>query len=523
MSGIAAPLMALAWMGAQALPAPASPPPPVQAEVERSAEGVRVRYRLPAPVESFVFEDKDVIRTRWRVSTQGLALQDGVVTGDAPFSSFELQIAPDAAEVDRIYVGLSRAGDGYVVYGPALRAKGQDTRLQFSGAASDAALPTENAIAGYAFVGPADHVGGDEHGVFVARPDLTADLAQPIRSAFVSSMAFYQARLGLDLPYRPAIVVSTDSPGPSGFRGDVTDTGVISVRFHGDSWKHQPDAIAPFVWHEAFHLWNGHGVATRDGGSAPWLHEGGAEYAALVGVVSSDALSETQARAALAGRLNGCRKSIGSDQLDESRLRSGSGVYDCGTLVQWLADLELRQAGAGDVFSLWRDMLGDARRNPQTGYGVAEFEARLAANSTALAFLKGPGQDRWRRLQDRVGELGVRFVNAPGPKDLMGAALFHVAEVNCEGSYGFYDDPGALKLDGDRCGPLSGGPVIDAVEGFDPQQESAAMFDAVQKRCADKQPVRYLTREGAVLEAACDAPLETPQLWAVAEAPPLRR
>ena len=28
---------------------------------------------------------------------------------------------------------------------------------------------------------------------------------------------------------------------------------------------------------------------------------------------------------------------------------------------------------------------------------------------------------------------------------------------------------------------------------------------------------------GAVLEAACDAPLETPQVWGVAEAPPLRR
>ena len=72
-------------------------------------------------------------------------------------------------------------------------------------------------------------------------------------------------------------------------------------------------------------------------------------------------------------------------------------------------------------------------------------------------------------------------------------------------------------------GPLSGGPVIDAVEGFDPQQDSAAMFEAVQKRCAETLPVRYRTREGAVLEAACDAPLETPQVWAVAEAPPLKR
>ena len=523
MNGIAASLMALAWTGSSAALTPAPAAPPVEARIERTAEGVLVRYRLPAPIQSFAFQDKAVIRDGWQVATQGLALHDGVVTGDAPFASFDLRITPDAAEVDRIYMGLSRAGDGYVVYGPAFRADGQDTRLRLSEASSDVALPADDAIAGYAFVGPADHVGGDEHGVFVARPDLAADLAQPIRDAFKSSMAFYQARLGLDLPYRPAIVVSTDSPGPSSFRGDVTDTGVISVRFHGDSWRYAPEAIAPFVWHEVFHLWNGHGVVTRDGDTAPWLHEGGAEYAALAGAVSSNVMSEAQARTALAGRLNGCRRAIGSDDVGEGRLRSGSGVYDCGTLVQWLADLELRQAGTGDVFSLWRDMLGAARRNPQTGYGVAEFEAGLAADSSALTLLKGPGQDRWRRLQDRMAELGVRFVNAPGPDDLRVAALFHVAAANCQGSYGFYDEPGALKLDGDNCGPLSGGPVIDAVEGFDPQQESAAMFDAVQKRCAEKLPVRYRTREGAVLEAACDAPLETPQVWAVAEAPPLRR
>lgn len=523
MNGIAASLMALAWTASSAASTPSSSTPPVEARVERTADGVLVRYRLPAPVRSFTFDDKDVIRDRWRVETQGLALADGVVTGDAPFSSFDLRITPDAAEVDRIYMGLSRAGEGYVVYGPALRARGQDTRLRFSDAASDVALPAENAIVGYAFVGPADHVGGDERGVIAARPDLPADLAQPIRDAFVSSLAFYQARLGLDLSYRPAIVVSTDSPGPSGFRGDVTDTGVISVRFHGDSWRHDPDAVAPFIWHEVFHLWNGHGVVTRDGDAAPWLHEGGAEYAALAGAVSSDAMSEAQARTALAGRLNGCRRAIGVDDLDQSSLRSGGAVYDCGTLVQWLADLELRQAGAGDVFSAWRDVLGAGRRNLQNGYGVADFEAALPTESAARSFLKEPGEGRWRRLQDRMARLGVRFVNAPGPNDLRVAALFHVAAANCQGAYGFYDEPGALKLDGDRCGPLSGGPVIDAVEGFDPQQDSAAMFEAVQKRCAETLPVRYRTREGAVLEAACDAPLETPQVWAVAEAPPLKR
>ena len=498
-------------------------PDAVEAVLETNVDGVLVQYMLPAPVDSFTFADGDIIRDHWQVVTDGLTLGGAVVTGEERFSTFEIRIAPDAAEIDRIYMGLSRAGDGYVVYGPALKAEGYSVSLAREDASRDVAFPTMNAIDGYVFVGPADHVMDDDHGAFIADPELSAELSTPIRDAFRSSMEFYQARLNLDLDYHPAVIASVDSPGPAMFRGDVTDTGVISVRFRGDSWRGAEAFLAPFIWHETFHLWNGHGVRNRDGDTAPWLHEGAAEYASIVGGVSADAMPEEQARSALARKTNGCRRALASHDDGMSHVRSGSSVYDCGALIQWIADLEVQNAGQGDFFSLWADILR-AGRASDNGYGVTEFMSALPASSAVNLLLEGEGETRWGVVRTRMAELGVTFTNDPAPNDLLAAALFHVAKANCSsGSYGFYNDPGALKLDGADCGPLSGEPIIDTVEGFDPQQESGAMFDAVQTRCAASLPVRYQARDGRVLEAVCATPLETPEVWAITEAPPLRR
>ena len=258
---------------------------------------------------------------------------------------------------------------------------------------------------------------------------------------------------------------------------------------------------------------------SRDDDTDPWLHEGGAEYAALLGAVSTGDLDEAQGRAVLTRHLTRCREILGDRALDPARLRSGSGPYACGTLIQWLADLELRRSGS-DVLALWKTVLEAGRASP-TGYGVAEFRAGLTSDSAVAVLLDGPAATRWSTIADRLRAAGVSLANEPGAKDFQGAALFHLAKRNCTGSYGFYDNPGNLKLDGAECGVLSGEPVIDTVEGFNPQTQSREMFDAVQARCAAGLPVRYLTRDGRLLEPVCDAPLPTPEVWAVVDAPAL--
>lgn len=483
-----------------------------------TAAGVRIRYRLPAPVSAVAFEDADTVRETWTVVTPGLTLADDAITGAQPFDSFVIEIRPDAEERDRIYNGLSPIGAGYVLYGPGLKLKDQPTALRFAPAPGQAALPALQAEDGYAYLGAADQIEALPHGSVVVGAGAPDDLAARLRGGFADAIAFYGDRLGRGLPFEPALLISTDGVGPALFRGDVTDTGVISVRFHG-AWQSQVDQVTGFVWHEVFHLWNGHGVQARDAEAAPWLHEGGADYAALVGAVSTGAMTEDEALARIARRLNRCRSALGSRDFDPASLRSGGAPYDCGVVVQWLADLEFRAAGRGDVFTLWRDLLGQAGDD---GYGVTEFRALLVPDSAVAVLFDGPGAARWTGIEARLSALGVTLENRPGDQDLMARALFHVAEQNCsEGSYGFFNDPGALRLEGANCGVLSGEPMIATVEGFDPQADGRAMFAAVQTRCAAGQPVRYVTRDGRTLEATCNAPLTEPHVWAVAAAPPL--
>ena len=508
------------------LPAPALAQQSAAVEARSAPGGVAVTWRLAEPTTRVAFLATAVIRDTWTLTTPGLTLADGAVEGEAPFQSFEILITPDKAEVDRIYMGLSKAGDGHVLYGPALTLKDMDAELTAQAVAGEVAVPTSGAMNGYLYLGPQEALMRRDGVAVVTSPSAPPALTTLLRDGFFAAQKFYTARLGDVLPNEPTLIISTDSPGPTGFRGDVTNTGLISLRFHGEMWASPPPDVAvplgTFVWHESFHLWNGNGMKTKDSGTAPWLHEGMAEYAAVVAAVSSGVIDEDQARAALNGRLRNCRSMLGDDDYDPTRLRKGQAIYDCGVVVQWLADLEARQASGGrrDVFDLWKAML-DAGRGGD-GYGVADFRARLRPDSAVAVLMDGPGAERWAGIEARLTALGVTFENRPDAADYRRAALWHVAEQHCTGSPGFFENLDGLQLDtGERCGVLSGNPKIAAVEDHDPTAEAEAMFHAVQTRCAAGQPVRYRTTEGKIIEAGCGAELVMPTVSAVSDAPPL--
>lgn len=424
-------------------------------------------------------------------------------------------------------MGLTRAGTGHVLYGPGLELQGMDAVLTARPVAGEATLPTTDAVKGYVYLGPQAAVMRRDGAAVVTSASAPPALMTLLRDGYFAAQKFYGARLDHALPIEPTLIISTDSPGPSIYRGDVTDTGVISLRFHGDMWASPPPDVAvplgTFVWHETLHLWNGHGVETKDGDTAPWLHEGGAEYGAVVAAVSTGVIDEDQAHASLTQRLNGCRKTLGDADYDARKLKSGSSIYNCGVLVQWIADLETRQASQGtrDVFDLWKTMLDAARVGD--GYGVADFRALLQPDSAVGVLMDGPGAARWAGIEARLAALGVMLEERPSSDEYRVAALFHLNGENCSsGSNGFYIVEQGIKLDtGDKCGPLSGDPLLAAVEDHDPAKDGTAMFFAVQARCAASLPVRYKTADGKVIEAKCAAPLVAPKTWAVTAAPPL--
>ena len=163
------------------------------------------------------------------------------------------------------------------------------------------------------------------------------------------------------------------------FHGDVTDNQVIFLRFHGPKWD-EPDPragsrVATFVRHEAFHLWN----RVQEPDAPPWLHEGGAEYAAIVAAVDGGRLTQDQGMEQVAYYVGRCRAALGAEPIAELPAK-GSAVYACGVTAQWLADLEARSVTDGDrnTFTLWQDLLtiADTRKAETaapSGYGVLDF------------------------------------------------------------------------------------------------------------------------------------------------------
>lgn len=494
----------------------------------RSAPGgVAVTWRLKEPTREVVFLDSSIIRSRWTLVTPGLTLSDGAVRSDRPFDTFDILIAPDEAEVDRVYMGLARVGAGHVLYGPGLALKNMDAALTLQSVGGETTLPAADAINGYAYIGPDAAVRRRDGGAVVVGANVPAALSTLMSDGFLAAQTFYGARLGRNLPYQPVLIVTIDSPGPTTFRGDVTNTGIIATRFFGTSWDAPPEDVAgplsTFVWHETFHLWNGHGVRLKNGDSAPWLHEGGAEYGALAAAASSGVIDDAQVKFSLGQRLNGCRTALGDRAYDPRVLRSGGAIYNCGVLIQWLADLETRRASEGrrDIFDVWKAMLDAGRAGD--GYGVGEFRALLSLDSSVNLLLDGAGAERWSEIEARLVALGVTLKDEPSRGDYRRAALFHLNGQNCEGGgTGFYNAPDGIKLDtGDTCGVLSGGPVLAAVEDHDPLADAAAMFFAVQTRCGEGLPIRIRFRDGRAVEAACRAPLATPEAWVISTAPPL--
>lgn len=479
-----------------------------------TADGLAVEVQLPAPTRRMVLGETGVPRDRWRVLTAGLTLDGDAVVSATPFSEVALSVQPDAQEADRIYPALAKVGTGWQIHGPAFRLKDMPTRLLLEPKAGEISAPHQGAIGGYAFLGPERLVSMHDGMAMATGENVPTELADRMQGDFFAAARFYASAFDLPAPGQTLLILSTDSPGPSTFRGDVTDGGVISLRFHNEDWRHALEPLSTFVWHETFHRWEGE--RARDASTAPWLHEGGAEYAAILGAVTTGRLNEDDAKMRLSTALNDCRTTLEDNAIEEPSFRRNPTPYRCGVLIQWLVDMERRAQGE-TVLTLWGDMLKHASES----YGVADYRAGLKQDSLALLIIDHPSENRWAKLREGLTAFGVVVENRPSDRDLMGKALFHVGGQNCQGSYGFFDDPGALKLDGDHCGPLSGAPVIDKVEGFDPQKETPAMFLAVQARCASKQSVRYLTRDGKTLEAVCDKALEEPEVWSITDAPKL--
>lgn len=497
-------------------------------------DGLRAVYSLPRPVERLEFDQKApaVRQDTWR-APDDMVLADGVLRrkDGKPFRAFEVRITPDTAPRDRSYPALTRVGEGWQVYGPYFRAIDDKPPAVAHVARPDGwvvapARPKDAdriSLDGWAFVGPGGYVAKGPATV-IAPPGVDADLNAWVAKSADSAATFYSRRLGVRLETAPTVVVARVPTFSPGWQGDVGGP-VVSLRFFGpdkDAWE-TSGMVAKFVDHEFFHLWSDGAARLRDGENEPWLHEGMAEYAALLAGREQGELTEAEVARELTDRLNGCATALKSKGLDGDPPRRGQAVYDCGVMVQWSADLTARSASGGrrDVFDVWRDLFA-ASRAGDGAYDAKDFLAKAGLSARAedpLRLLTAPDvEDRWPRLTAALNGLGARIVGARSATLERGDLLLHLEGLVCAGRFGFYGgSPSEVKLDtGDRCGPLNGDPLIDAVAGHDVMTDTFGARDAAVEICAAKGDVIFTYRGRLVATIPCKMALPPrPLAWTV--------
>lgn len=497
-------------------------------------DGLRVAYSLPRPVERLAFDQKAPIvrHDTWR-APDDMVLAEGVLRrkDGKPFQAFEVRITPDTAPRDRIYPALTRVGEGWQIYGPYFRPVEEKSPVvaQVARPRGWVVAPAQVGDAGrisldgWTFVGPGGYVAKGPAPV-IASPGIDAELRVRIAKAAGGAATFYRRRLGVRLEIMPTVVVARVPTFSPGWQGDVGGA-VVSLRFFGpdqDAWE-TGGMVAKFVDHEFFHLWSDGAARSRDGENEPWLHEGMAEYAALLAGRDQGQLTDAEVGRELTDRLNGCVASLKPKGLDGDPPRRGQAVYDCGVMVQWSADLTARAASGGrrDVFDVWRDLFA-ASRAGDGAYDAKDFLAQAGQSASPedpLRLLMAPDVDnRWERLTTALNARGARIVGARSAAVERQNLLFHLEGLACTGGFGFYGgDSSDVKLDtGDRCGPLNGDPTVDAVAGHDVVADAMGARDAAVEICAAQGDVAFTHRGKLVATVACKTPLPPrPLVWTV--------
>lgn len=369
--------------------------------------GVRVVYELPEPTDRVTLVRSNALRRdEWRIATPGVRRVDDALISDVPRTSFEVLIPPDTVEVDRVYPSLHRVGDGVAIYGPMLLVEGVDAQLMLRPGPGGVAIPEQGIERGYAWLGPTDAVLEGDGFRMVVGESVPPWLAEHVRHEAEVALLYYQRNL--ERPGRaPTILVSMQDTMAGGHRGDASGTAVISLRFFDSRWN-EPDPaaaadLAKFVRHEAFHLWNGDAASH----GSPWLHEGGAEYAAIVAAVDAGALTHDQGIEQISYHLDHCRATLGDRSLAAAEL-SGQAIYWCGVALQWMADMEARGQSQGqrDTFAIWRDLL----RRAEDGESTLD-DLRAVTGPIVTAMLDDEGPERWSRLASALAQHGVTITD----------------------------------------------------------------------------------------------------------------
>lgn len=342
-------------------------------------------------------------------------------------------------------------------------------------------------------------------------------LADHLSGTLTAQLGLLAQRLGGLAGKTPRLVIAYDPDPvmPPRYRGEAGWRNMLFIRFQGTAWE-RPDqlaasAMAHFVTHEAVHLWIGQGPRMASDNGTSMLTEGAAEYLAFLSVNDDPQPTAPLVLQEAAMRISACNRSTGDRGLNRTGL-SGRTLYDCGFVLQWLADLDMRQAGRSGIWGGWKAILASSQAEISLG-GFLE----ASASSHAAAWLEAPtAQDRINVVSAAAaGSFHVSQIEAFSPNELTGFIVQHILSQHCPGgSYGFYTLDHAIRLDsGQGCGALSGDPVVEAINGRHVLRETDELLEDVEAACLAGDLLRFTDDRGRLVASVpCRVPLVLPTL-----------
>lgn len=454
----------------------------------------KANYRLSKPLRRFHFADRSAGPSRsdnWTAENSAVDVQDNYLESESPILEFNLELAPDDAEHDRVYPAVVAVGQGSLVNISYLLGDYPTTIVVESGEGHLLVLPDRNTpvVEGpvtlselpveeyYVYVGPGPIQRQESFRIAIA--DNVPDwVGQTVRQDLTDAIDEYASLLGIELAETATVYVShQDEPSRCGFRGDVSSHRVTSLRFRGRCWEVRDEktrTIRNFVRHEAFHYWN---RGSRDSASKPWLHEGAAEYFAEFG-------------------------SIGLDRVLFQCWNTG-GPDTCGHAVHLAGDRLFGGSGGGTMREVWKGVL-----QRKVEYGLDDFFAvarELGAPpdfpDLVLSVIDASDTAMRKSVVDRLDLDHARFIGLE-----LRRGLKHVLRSNCPGRYGFWELDEGLRIDAPNCGGgLVDKAVVFAIDGIPLAEATAATLSIVEK-CGTGEPLEFSGPAGDSFNVRCTSP-----------------
>ncbi|HIG22229.1 hypothetical protein [Henriciella sp.] len=485
--------------------------PRADVTLTRQGDLLIAAWQLEEPATSIGLQDwveADERLRLWTPQGQGWAFDGAALEREdgGAFDRFELQMNQSDKFYDRRYVPVIRVGEtGWSVLSKGLSLLGHETFVQAAGLAEGDIFLADNArrtsgesvstaTGGFVYLGPQAHI-TEDHATVIAGPDIPDWL----REKFVADIDAISETLTdrfAEPPAAPPVLIMTyrDEAG-AGFKGSSLGR-FITLHIRGFELDPSDDdfmrRMTGLALHETVHVWIGQLYSSSENAEQSWVHEGGAEYISM-----RAGMDQAQLRADIEEKINQCQRTLVRRPLTATRYGSRGGApYDCGALVQLVAEAASIKAGNGDILDLWKDVFaraGEDRVFDSSTFRAAASEAGGEAFGRRMElFADGMDAEEWSAFLTGLSEIGieVELLAPPDPHpddfQLAAAALGALQRDVCQNQVSIYqrEDHYWTNISEHCGGQLPGNPQLRHINGVDLIDAPGAAYAEMRRACS---------------------------------------